>query len=280
LIGNPHFLGSDPGWNLDEFQAVLRANPQADKPLGNWATSELFFESMYQFYNDQFIDMEAATADFDNDRFVSILESMAFLPPNSDGAMDFGGDPELIATGRQIMFNLAFFNFEQYKVYRTAFGGDVVFKGFPSDDGIGNSLWAQGGVVMTVTCPDKDGAWEFIRSFVLPGWQRKLSENVSYMPVNKEAFNEMLERAMVPPARPHNVQYAEFDVPAVALTQAEADQIRDMIANTANLSWRQRDLWFIVQEETSKFFRGQGTAQDAARVIQNRASILMSEQFG
>ncbi|MCL2821208.1 MAG: extracellular solute-binding protein [Oscillospiraceae bacterium] len=278
LIGNPYFLGNDPGWDMDEFQAVLRNNPQADKPLGSWATSESFFESLFLLYVDQFIDMEAATADFNNERFIRLLESMAFLPQNTAGATDYTGDPELIATGRQIMYSLALFNFEQYKVYRTAFGGDIVFKGYPSDDGIGNILWAQGGVAMTVTCADKAGAWEFIRSFLTPEEQRKLGN--FYFSANNEIFTEMLEKAMIEPSRPHNINFGVFDVPSVAIPQEEATQIRDLIATTAGLNWRQLDLWYIVQEESSKYFRGQTTAQEVARIIQSRTAILMSEQYG
>jgi len=37
-------------------------------------------------------------------------------------------------------------------------------------------------------------------------------------------------------------------------------------------------LWNVISESASNFFSGQSTAQDAARVIQNRATIYVAEQ--
>ena len=277
IIGNPYFVGENPGWDMDEFQAVLRNNPGADKPLGNWVTSGMLFELMLSFYMDRFIDWKSGTADFDNDIFIRLLESMAFLPPDTTEDSDYLGDPELIATGRQIMYLLYLVSIEQYQVYRTVLGGDIVFKGFPSDNTAGNFIQSWSGVTMTSTCKDKNGAWDFIRTFLNEDWQRR-NLRINF-PVNKVVFDEMLAKAIAEPEFA-TFRFGEFEVPSVALTQAEANQLREMISNTANTGWRQMDLWNIISEETSMYFRGLGTAQDAARIIQNRASTLMSEQVG
>jgi len=282
IIGNPYFIGDTPGWSMDEFQAVLRANPQADIPLGHWTPRERFLESTFTFYVEEFVDWEAGTADFDNERFISLLEAVALLPADTGVNPNLLSDPELIVTGRQIMFNLFFLDITQYQVYKTVFGGDIVFKGYPSDSGVGSAIHFSapyfGGVAMTVTCADKEGAWEFMRSSVTPDWQR--SNNIFGLPVNKEVFMEGLEKKMIEPEKPQTVRWLEFEVPEKALTQEDADKILDLLANATNTGRWDMHLWNIVNEEATKFFQGGSTVADAARIIQNRASILMSEQAG
>jgi len=86
---------------------------------------------------------------------------------------------------------------------------------------------------------------------------------------------------MIEPEHPHTVRWGELEVPATALTREQADQIIAMIANTSNIQIpRDMYLWNIVNEESSRYFAGQITAQDAARIIQSRTSIYMSEQAG
>jgi len=282
IIGNPYFLGDTPGWDMDEFQAVLRNNPQADIPLGSRATKNEFLNSIL-FFIDRFADWESGTADFDNDRFIRLLETINTLPMNTGVDPNQYGEFDLIATGRQIMQEIYFVNIiNQYQAYKTLFGGDIVFKGYPSDSREGSVLYTapwSGGVTMTVTCADKDGAWEFIRTFLLENWQRKnVNVGISF-PVNKVVFDNMLERAMVPPKETH-ISWFGYVAPAAALTEEDADKIREVIANATSSSRWEMNLWNIVSEETSKYFNGQGTAADAARIIQNRISILMSEQAG
>jgi len=285
IIGHPNFVGDYPGWNMDEFQAVLRANPQADAPLGSYATRDNFLIHNFILFSEQFVDWEAGTADFDNDIFAGFLESIAMLPAETGRDMNVDDDSELIATGRQIMREIYFTNFEQYQVYKTVFGGDIVFKGYPSDNRRGSALYIDsysGGIAMTVTCTDKDAAWEFIRTFLQEDWQRK---NVSSMfaellPVNKVVFESRLEKAMQEHSSPQILSWWEFTVPVAPLTEEDADKIRELVANAANGSGWDMHLWNIVSEEASKFFSGIGTARDAARIIQSRAAILMSEQVG
>ncbi|MCL2821211.1 MAG: ABC transporter substrate-binding protein [Oscillospiraceae bacterium] len=283
IIGNPYFLGDYPGWTMDEFQTVLQTNPQADVPLGSYATRDMFFNHNFIMFNERFVDWEAGTADFDNEVFASFLESIAKLPAETGRDMNIYDDSDLIATGRQIMREIYFMNFEQYQVYKTVFGGDIVFKGYPTDNRKGSALYIgsySGGVAMTVTCTDKGAAWEFIRTFLQEDWQRKNVNPLLALPANEAVFESRLNKAMEEFSSPRTMSWQEFTVPVTPLTEEDAEKIREMIANSVNSSGWDTHLWNIVSEEASKFFNGIGTAQDAARIIQSRAAILMSEQAG
>ena len=62
------------------------------------------------------------------------------------------------------------------------------------------------------------------------------------------------------------------------ISAEEVRQIRVLIDSIDGIFDRDDILWNIISESASDFFRGQTTASDAARVIQSRASIYMSEQ--
>jgi len=285
IIGNPSIIGENPGWDMDDFHSILAANPHADMPLGNWETRDSFFRYVFNNSMDEFVDRKRGTADFDNARFVRLLESMNFLPVDITDGSVFADSAELIGTGRQIMQLTSLTNTDVYQVYRRLFGGDIVFKGFPSETGSGNLLATYDSISMTVTCSDKDGAWDFIRSIVTEDWQRRnfnsLPRDISFFPVNKAVFDEMLEDAMNEPQGARRIgRGLGLEMDSIPLTQEEADQIRGLISGEAFNTENDLGLWTIVSEEAARYFRGQITAQEAARIIQNRASIYMSEQYG
>jgi ABC-type glycerol-3-phosphate transport system substrate-binding protein len=270
---------------MDEFLSVLAANPQADMPLGKWETRDSFFRFVFNNNLDVLVDRETGTADFDNDYFVRLLESMSFLPEVIDEGGDIPDRPELIGRGRQIMDIIALTNIDMYQVYRRLYGGDIVFKGFPSGSGSGNLLTVYDNIAMTVTCSDKDGAWEFIRLIVTEDWQRRnfnrLPRDSSFFPVSKVVFDEMIEEAMKEPEGERKIGgWLDLEMDSLPLTQEEADHIRSLISGEAWNTEVDPGLWNIVSEEASRYFHGQITAQEAARVIQSRASIFMSEQYG
>ena len=63
------------------------------------------------------------------------------------------------------------------------------------------------------------------------------------------------------------------------MTQAEADKILDLISETTAVSVNaDQQLMSIITEEAAAYFAGQRSAQDAAAMIQSRASIYVSEQ--
>jgi len=285
VIGSPSVVGEAPGWNMDEFLSVLAANPQADMPLGKWETRDSFFRYVFNNNLDELIDREAGTADFDNERFVQLLESVNFLPVEVNNENDLFSDPELIGRGRQIMHLAALTNTDAYQVYRRLFGGDIVFKGFPSVSSSGNLLTVYDNISMTVTCSDKDGVWEFIRVIVSEDWQRRnfnsLPREASFFPVNKAVFDEMLEFAINEPEGSRKIGGRfGLEMDSVPLTQEDADRIRGLISGEAWNTESELGLWNIVSEEAGKYFRGQVSAQETARAIQGRASIYMSEQYG
>jgi len=281
IVGHPSVVGPEMGWTMDEFDAVLRANPQADMPLGQWLTRETFLNMAVSLGMDEYVDWAKGTVSFDSGEFALLLESSNRFPPeidynNIDG--DFWIDQnELIAQGRQIMSSMYISDFQSMQWSQMMFGGELAFKGFPTKSGNGNSLEAHSGIALTTRTIDKDGAWQFMRALISDDWQR--TNRMWGFPTNKAAFDRMAEDAKNMDDMSYGMSWGDGEVMyAKPITQADVDLIMSLIDNSFGIISYDDALMNIINEGASDFFNGSRSAQDAARIIQSRAAIYVSEQ--
>jgi hypothetical protein len=277
---------------MDEFRAVLDANPQADMPMGMWLTKMNFLTMAVFFSLEEYVNWETGNVYFDTGGFAQLLEFANRFPVDfdwndwDDGGMGWIGEDELISTGRQIMSQTSLGGFQDMQRFFSIFGGDIVFKGFPTESRNGNSFSIGTSLAITTSCVDKNGAWEFMRTFLTPQWQR---ENTSWQfPINQTVFDEKIVEAMTEREDSGMDDWARSSVvrmptmPGMGmdepLTQAQVNQVLALIESITGFTDYNQALMEIIQEGAEDFFNGRGSAQDAARIIQSRASILVAEQ--
>jgi ABC-type glycerol-3-phosphate transport system substrate-binding protein len=132
-------------------------------------------------------------------------------------------------------------------------------------------------LAITENSADKQAAWEFIRTILTEDWQREQQHMYGrqyLFPTNKRVFDEAAANAMLDP-----VDDLSVILGFTALSQSQLNQIFAMIDSITFVSGiLPSTLDDIVTEGASDFFRGRTSAQDAARIIQSRASIFISEQ--
>jgi hypothetical protein len=61
------------------------------------------------------------------------------------------------------------------------------------------------------------------------------------------------------------------------LSQKDVDMFRDTINNITRMSCYDETLWNIISETALDYFNGRHTVQDAARIIQSRVTVYLSE---
>jgi len=290
LVGNPAVVGPNPGWNMSEFRGVLEANPQADMPLGMYLTRDSFVLSNIILNLDEYINWMTGDVNFDTPDFAMLLEFAKRFPAEidyNDDSMWENSRPEvLIPAGRQLLNPTWVSSFGDVRQFKHMFGGDIVFKGFPAESRNGSSLDISTSLAITTSCNDVEGAWEFMRTFLTRDWQR---ENITWrFPINKSVFDEMAVDAMKEPDDFYGGFAREvapmpdmpgFDpIPQDPLTQADIDQVIALINSVSSIVNYEQRLIEIIQEGIQDYFGGRGSAQDAARVLQSRVGIYISEQ--
>jgi ABC-type glycerol-3-phosphate transport system substrate-binding protein len=277
IYGHPSVLGSYPGWNIDEFAAVLEANPQADVPLGFWTTNIWLLSVVFMYSMEEYIDRVSGTADFENDNFVRLLELANTFPSEFVSDMVVS-QMELFAAGRQIMDMGSIGSLDILQTFLTVFDGEVVFKGFPTENRDGNVFHPSTSLAITRNCSDVDAAWEFVRMFLTEDYQRDILPSWT-LPVNNDVFEEKLNDAMNPPGAWLIVGDGEDDkIELQGFSQENVDMLRDTVNNITRMSCFDDTLWNIISETAIDYFNGRHTAQDAARIIQSRVTIYLSEQ--
>jgi len=304
IVGNPSVLGPNTGWNMNEFKSVLDANPNADIPLGNWITKTDFLRAVVSNSLDEYIDWSTGTTSFDTTSFVQILEFVNTLPTDlynpktvgtdSEGLPNVpvpgpedtpeGSDVQRITEGRQIMAIIDLYCFEDYRYYKAVFANELVFKGFPTENGTGVSLNVDFALAITSKAENNDGAWQFLRTFLNKDYQiSNTDRGIRGFPTNKAAFDIMLEQAI----EESNLEIIYRDRPdgsepirQLPITQDDVNLIAALINSASGtVSWAiDPALISIITDGAEDYFNGNSTAQDAAKVIQSRASILVSEQ--
>jgi len=286
VTGSPAVVGATPGWTVEEFITTLDANPQADMPMGNWLTRESFLHMSVMLGMHNFVDWGSGTVNFDGGDFAALLEIANRFPPEPDRddeatvrewTEDDWVDPvELIATGRQIMERSWLWDFHSLQRTISLFGGDIVFKGFPTENRNGHTLFTETSLAITTSSVDPDGAWSFVRTVLTEDFQREMWG----FPTSRILFEERQEEAMTPPDEDEGIMWGwgwgEM-TPIEPLTQEQVDQVFALIDSVTGTEGRNEDLMRMVTEVAEDFFNGLITAQDAARFLQDRAAIYVSE---
>jgi len=274
IIGNPAVLGSYPGWTVGEFIDVINANPNADMLAGQITNNIWFLSMILESRKDAFIDRSTGTVDFENDEFIKLLETAKIFPSEQDWDTIYNPQ-ELIATGRQIMQIGNIGSFEILLSFKAWFGGEIIFKGHPAENREGNSVYLHSNKAISANCKDVDAAWEFLRIFFSEDYQRKM--NTWTFPVNNTIFEEKLEDAMKPTGI---FTYTAEDkrVSIDPLSPKDILMIKEVVNNINQIKSIDDVVWNIINESATDYFNGIITAEDAARIIQNRVSIYISEQ--
>ena len=160
---------------------------------------------------------------------------------------------------------------------------------------------------MPAACPNKEGAWSFIRQLLLPGgslypdgtnWDGSAAYFYRNFPINKADFETKMAQEMEPryyggddpylDAEGNPVEISDFPerighpitmfVYVLAVRQSDVDRFMDLYNAVNQVEYRVADpLWNILAEQTAPFFAGEISAKAAAESIQKRAELYLGE---
>ena len=130
----------------------------------------------------------------------------------------------------------------------------------------------------------KDGAWQFIRQFLLEDHQASITYS---FPVSRKALDLLAQDAMtqkyvenedgeqVPDELIYYVGGQEVRI--TVMTEEEAGRVLDLLTSVDHRLYQNEDVLAIVEEEAAAYFAGEKTAEETAQIIQSRIQIYISE---
>ena len=297
-VGASSVVGDTPGWTYDDYYAALATMPEGCEGFDIGVDRDTMLEVCLALDMTDYVDWAAGTCRFDSEDFAKVLE---FCKPFPDASYyenyEYTAEDSpanRVAQGKQMLCVATFTSTDFfYMDYDKVFGGQATCIGFPTNNGVGNTLAMLESYAMSSTCHNKEAAWQFLKGFLTEEYQME----GYYLPTNQKTFEKQLEKAMeveyekdangnylldengerIPVSRGSVYDGMEtYDI--YATTPRQAQMLREVIASATKMMDYDMSIINIVKEEAAAYFAGQKTAQEVCKLIQSKANIYINEQ--
>lgn len=275
--------GAAPGWSIEQMQSAASSMPALESLGGGSYTRQEVLEDIISLYAQTYIDREAGMASFDSPEFLALLEYAASYPETAQQT-----DDNWMPEGRQLFYPVELYNLLGSRLFqlRLSGGSKTVWKGYPGLAGSGSAFCPETPLAMSAACENKQAAWRFLRSILLPENQGYVSAwgetpaGIVSMPSNQSVFEAML-REMA--SQPENLSYTYADsygnsVEVKGWNASEKKAFQQLIQDTVVVWQPENAVSGILRDEIGRFFARQQSAQSAASAIQNRVQLYLDEQ--
>ena len=257
----PASLIPEPGFTLTEAEAVLERAGGGLTLLPQWCTEDVMLGWTARMAIGRFTDRESGTARFDSPEFADLLTLCKKW--SRSGTQSERGEQSLL-TPELLQ------GFLRVSAIHANYGGDYCFAGFPCESGNGSMFVPELRLAVAAGSENAAGAWAFLRFALSPAGQ---AANLGAgFPASERVFDEQLRQAV---AQGVDTMVEHYD-----FTQGDADRLRALIEGTTLLSGTDETLLAVITAEAARYLSGDKTAEEAAALIQSRASVYMAERYG
>ena len=309
------YTGVCENWSIDDFITAYKNKPEGMDMYRYEDLSSRFGCFILTERDDFFVDYDNAECWFDSPEFIKLLsffndEDVALteteyqnLPNDLSYSLT---DP--IREGKQFVdFEQTNYNwfglFLQRK--RVDYDNDFVVVGYPYDGKQSGSFITIEASAITATSKHKEGAWEFLRMLLteeyytemntgkylsFPTMKKRFDELAAYTMQDGYTWFETNDSGRIIPGKFTKIEWKNTEWDSVhnelidhgkiePFSQEEYDYFYDLVTN-AEVLYADDVIGRIVNEETLTYFNGECTADECAKMIQNRASLYLSERYG
>ena len=262
-------------WNMNTFFRLAEENA-GEKDIFSSSDKESLFRCCIVGMWDQFVDVENGKANFNNEAFIGLLEfANQYGDVNSNnysGVMeDFIGEYLFYNSTPQSPLGYL----RDLRLYE-----ETVVLGYPMVNGETFSVnICRDAMAITAACPNKEGAWEFLQTFLEEDYQTNVTANVSNYIWGWPVYKSMIEESLLESRKEVFTSHGKV---LEDLTDEEIAQYLEIVQDADHLSAHYGiipvDIETIVSEEVQSYFSGGRSAEIVAGNIQNRVQLVLNEQ--
>lgn len=219
----------------------------------------------------EFIDYEKGTCRFDSPEFIQLMELFGALPEHAGVE-----DEAAYAENRRLLSpvylgGLAYYH---HLVEGTFGGADVTLTGFPvGENGNGGAFKPSDSLCMLADSLYKEQIWDFFKFCLNQENQMPVKQFSRPFPVRIDAIEQGMAFDQQEWSEP--LFYDEVTGPATA---EEAEELMAYLRGITDCTLGDHSIQNIISEEVGKYFSGDCTAEEAAKMMQSRASLYLAEQ--
>lgn len=291
VAGRTSQVGDQMGWSIEDIMNFTAEHPDAE--LFQYVTQSEMMGILLTFNQNAFIDWEKGTCNFDTAEFRKMLEFAAGFPEEYDYDADRESTPSRLASGKLLLYTDSISNYNDIQVAEAMFNEPVTYIGFPTADGsVGCVMNASGAYGILSKSKQKEGAWEFIESYL----SREDNMFSWGFPTNKEKLEEGIADAMKVEyltdedgeiVKDENGEpiitgmggfgYDDWEYTYHPCTEEEMATLRELIDVAAPMPASDNEVLTIIQEEAAPYYKGQKSLDEVVSTIQSRVSMYVGE---
>ncbi len=271
-------------WTISDMIALYDS---AEKDVYQWETRGQMLWMLLRGMD--FVDEENGTCSFDSPEFVQLLEFCKRFPEKPDRPEKNEESKEQMLAIEEYYRNAHFSHQRDenllypltfstgsvgggYAYAKAKMGEDITLAGYPSTDGQGGRLTTESCIAISSRCENTAVAWEFVKYYL-----QNANMYTSGMSILEERFEEELDNWTKTGSLLGYVE--EDELKLYPIKKKQRDTLEEYIRSVTALSpQEQESLMNIIEEEAEMFLAGDQSAEDAARKVQSRAEIMVSEQ--
>ena len=307
MIGPKTALGHIDNWTTNELLAFIEASTDdASQPLGAIMAGRVFATMRMQ--DREFIDFDNYKSYLNSEGFINVLKAAALLPKDQDLERAMIHQFILLRSGEQLLAEWGFDNFYQFQGFSDLLGDEFLILGNPTASGGINTAYGNILLGINAASDHPDGAWEFIRRFMLPV-DLPPAESVEHykfysFPLRIDTYEALVAHAQTPQyIRNHDgslfldadgnqvenprwsfllwggLDGINYSHDLFTMTDDTAKKMREFVDSAQPIGGRfNMELFNLISGDIDAFFDGFRTAEDTARILQSRVQTYLSEQ--
>ena len=231
---------------------------------------------------ENYIDWGAGTCSFDSDSFKEVLHFANKFPLSLNWADDYSAK-DVFMEGHALLDPVSISNVYEITGARILHGETPTFIGYPLDSGCGNMAEiADIAIGISAASKNKEDAWGFIRSLLDSEFQNDIKNG---LPLRISSMDLKIEAAMRTEYDANGEKVAkevlrfegEEPINIYEISAKDAETLKSIICKIEHNATVDRNLYNILLEEADYLFNDGRNVDDVADIIQNRASVYISE---
>lgn len=292
IAGKTSVIGDRMSWTVQDVIALAAQYPDAE--LFEYTDRSEMMNMLMMLNQEEFIDWENGSCDFNNDEFKQMLEFAAGFPAEYDWEAETESTPVKLGSGKLLLYTDNISSIMDIQVSSAMFGEPITYIGYPvSGEGTGCFMHTNGCYGIAARSENKDGAWEFIESYLATedsmfGYgfsimkeriEADIAEAMKVEYITDENGDPILDENGAPMIQSSGgFGYDDWMYDYRPATEEEREILWELIDMAEPLPAQSKDeVMNIINEAAEPFYSGQKSVDDVATEIQSRISMYVSE---
>jgi ABC-type glycerol-3-phosphate transport system substrate-binding protein len=245
------------------------------QPFGSMVSRAEMLQLAASSSKSLFFDLQSGQCNFDSQEFIEFLNFVKTLPTEAD----YSSYEQEISEGLQKNIMTPVSGLSQIIHSQVLFGDEISFIGLPTLAGETALIVPYYNIAITASSQCKEGAWSFLKQFLEDEYLEPyvgalFSLKLSSLAIEEESVRTYLAQ--------HDGKFSFAIAGEEKEMSIDADRcvslLNELLSSVNGVFIHNSAIYDIITADSAAFFAGDKTAQDVAKITQNRVSVYLAEQ--